>query len=102
MRNQIIERLVMYLQGSLQTVFDALFAVGAIDPILKMDWEKMSGEMRSEPQRLHSACESLNSCGQDMERMVEILKLMDSKSIQFVALEVARELCELQERQSLH
>lgn len=92
----------MYLQGSLQTVFDALFTIGAIDPVLKMDWEKMSVEMKSEPQRLHSACERLNSCGQDMARMIEILKLMDSKSIQFVALEVARELCEFQDRQSLH
>lgn len=92
----------MYLQGSLQTVFDALFTVGAIDPVLKMDWGKMSGEMRSEPQRLHSACERLNSCGQDVSRMVEILKHMDTKSIQFVALEVARELCEFQDRKSLH
>ncbi len=92
----------MYLQGSLQTVFDALFTVGAIDPVLKMDWEKMSGEMKSEPQRLQLACASLNSCGQDLSRMVEILKHMDTKSVQFVALEVARELCEFQDRQSLH
>lgn len=92
----------MYLQGSLQLVFDALFTIGAIDPVLKMDWEKMGEEMRSEPNRLHSACEIINACGSDLSRMVEMLKAMDSKSIHFVALEVARELCEFQDRKTLH
>ena len=93
---------MMYLQGSLQLVFDALFTVGAIDPVLKMDWEVMSSEMKNEPQRLHSACSVINSCGEDLTRMIEILKQMDSKSIHFVALEVARELCEFQDRKTLH
>lgn len=30
----------MYLQGNLQAVFDALYHMGVIDPVLEMDWNK--------------------------------------------------------------
>jgi len=92
----------MYLQGSLQLVFDALFTIGAIDPVLKMDWEMMNEEIKREPQRLTSACECLNSCGQDLTRIIQVLQRMDQKSLNFVALEVAREFCEFQDRKTLH
>lgn len=92
----------MYLQGSLQLVFDALFTIGAIDPVLKMDWEQVTQEMKSEPHRLQNACDLINACGGDLSRMVDRLKAMDSKSIHFVALEVARELSEFQDRKTLH
>lgn len=92
----------MYLQGNLQLVFDALFTIGAIDPVLQMDWSEVSREMESEPQLLRSACETLNSCGHDFSRMVEMMKNMDSKTIHFVALEVAREFCEFQDRKTVH
>lgn len=92
----------MYLQGNLQLVFDALFSVGAIDPILKMDWSQVNEEIEKEPQRLHSICQSMNACSNDLTRMVEILKISDSKSINFLALEVAREFSEFQERETLH
>lgn len=92
----------MYLQGNLQLVFDALFTIGAIDPVLKMDWQQVTEEIASEPQRLHSVCASINSCGGNFSRMVEILKTTDSKSINFLALEVAREFCEFQDRETLH
>ena len=92
----------MYLQGNLQLVFDALFSIGAIDPVLKMDWAQVTQEIESEPQRLHSVCESINNCGGNFSRMIEILKTTDSKSINFLALEVAREFCEFQDRETLH
>jgi hypothetical protein len=92
----------MYLQGNLQLVFDALFTIGAIDPVLKMDWAQVTQEIESEPQRLHSVCEMINACCGNFSRMVEILKTTDSKSINFLALEVAREFCEFQDRETLH
>ncbi|MFN8791080.1 MAG: cytochrome [Bdellovibrionales bacterium] len=92
----------MYLQGNLQLVFDALFTIGAIDPILKMDWSEVTRQMEEQPLRLHRACETLNDCRDDFSRMVETLKRMDSTTIHFVALEVAREFCEFQDRKSLH
>lgn len=92
----------MYLQGNLQLVFDALFSIGAIDPVLKMDWQAVTKEMEEEPQRLHYACEILNSCADDFSRLVKTLKDMETKTVQFIALEVAREFCEFQDRKSLH
>lgn len=92
----------MYLQGNLQIVFDALFTVGAIDPILKMDWQEVTAEMENDPIRLHSVCESVNACADDLLQMIEFLKTTDSKSINFLALEVAREFCEFQDRETLH
>ncbi len=92
----------MYLQGNLQLVFDALFTVGAIDPILKMDWQEVSEEMQKEPHRLHSICECMNACRGNFNQMVELLKMMDVKSVNFLALEVAREFCEFQDRATLH
>lgn len=92
----------MYLQGNLQLVFDALFAVGAIDPVLKMDWQEVTEQMEKEPQRLHTACETMNSCGENIQQMVDILRSMDTQSLHFLALEVAREFCEFQDRKTLH
>ncbi|MFN8847085.1 MAG: cytochrome [Bdellovibrionales bacterium] len=92
----------MYLQGSLQLVFDALFTIGAIDPVLKMDWEQVTQQMKSEPQKLKSAFQKINGCGSDLSLIVNQLKSMDDQSVHFVALEVARELSEFQDRKILH
>ena len=35
----------MFIQGNLQALFDALYEVGAIDPILKLDWSEVTEEM---------------------------------------------------------
>lgn len=92
----------MFLQGDLQPVFDALFAVGAIDPVLKMDWNELTDEMNREPHRKKVAFSKVNSCHGDYNELVNLLYKMDSKSVTFVALEVAREFCEFQDRKDLH
>lgn len=92
----------MFLQGDLQAVFDALYAIGAIDPVLKLDWESVNREMEDAPQLVREACRRINSCAGDQNRLEEQLRQMDPKSIQYVALEVAREFCEFQERKELH
>lgn len=92
----------MFLQGDLQAVFDALYTVGAIDPVLKMDWEKMTLEMEKNPELVHQACMVINECRGDAAELVKRLGLMDQKAVQFVALEVAREFCEFQDRKDLH
>ena len=92
----------MFLQGNLQTVFDALYTIGAIDPVLKLDWETVNRQMLADPQILHAACSEINACKGDQDLMVQKLHRMEQKSIQFVALEVAREFCEAQDRKELH
>ena len=91
----------MFLQGNLQNVFDALFAIGAIDPVLKMDWSEVTQEMAREPKKLKLAFASVNACANDYQGLIQILTQMDKKSVSFVAMEVAREYCEFQDRSNL-
>lgn len=92
----------MFLQGDLQTVFDALYNVGAIDPVLKLDWEHVTKQMEQHPRRVHEVCTAVNDCSGDIRKITELLHMMDPQAVQFIALEVAREFCEFQERKELH
>jgi hypothetical protein len=92
----------MFLQGNLQAVFDALYTVGAIDPVLKLDWDTVNQQMVENPQIVHKACSEINDCKGNMDMMVQKLGRMEEKAVHFVALEVAREFCEAQDRKSLH
>ncbi len=91
----------MFLQGDLQAMFDALYVVGAIDPVLKMDWEKVTKEMAQQSQLVNKAFQDLNKCSGDRGQLIQKLSLMDTKIVNYVALEVAREFCEFQDRRSL-
>jgi len=92
----------MFLQGDLQTVFDALYTIGAIDPVLKLDWNEVTKEMMSNPQILSDAFQTINSCRGNKELLVQRLHLMDTRSVNYIAMEVAREFCEFQDRKELH
>ena len=92
----------MFIQGDLQAVFDALYTIGAIDPVLGMDWEKINSEMSENPQLVDSACASINACRGDQNLLVQALKKFEDKLLHFVALEVAREFSEFQDRKELH
>ena len=92
----------MFIQGDLQMVFDALYSVGAIDPVLSMDWDKINTEMHDSPQKVNYVCGLINACRGDKELIVETLKSLEPKLLNFVALEVAREFCEFQDRKALH
>lgn len=92
----------MFIQGDLQAVFDALYTIGAIDPVLQADWEKLNCEMNSNPRVVHNICHSINSCSGDRKKIIETLLGMDQKAVSFIALEVAREFSEFQDRKELH
>ncbi|MBC7466772.1 MAG: cytochrome [Bdellovibrio sp.] len=92
----------MFIQGNLQAVFDALYTIGAIDPVLHMDWEQLNSEMNENPQKVVHVCQSVNACRGDQALLIETLKTMDQKSLYYVALEVAREYSEFQDRKELH
>ena len=92
----------MFLQGNLQAVFDALYTIGAIDPVLKLDWETVNKQMLASPHILHAACSAINACKGNTDLMVQKLHRMEEKSIHFVAHEVAREFCEANDRKELH
>ena len=92
----------MFIQGDLQVVFDALYSVGAIDPVLGMDWDKINSEMNSSPQLVNSLCSRINACRGNKELLVETFRTLEPRLLNFVALEVAREFCEFQDRKQLH
>jgi hypothetical protein len=92
----------MFIQGDLQTVFDALYTIGAIDPVLKLDWNLVTKEMLENPHKMSEAFQTVNSCRGDKDLLVQKLHTMDSKSVNYIAMEVAREFCEFQDRKDLH
>ncbi|KHD89866.1 MAG: cytochrome P450 [Bdellovibrio sp. ArHS] len=92
----------MFLQGDLQIVFDALYTVGAIDPVLKLDWSEVTKEMMANPQILSDAFQLVNSCKGDKNLLIQKLHMMDPRSVNYIAMEVAREFCEFQDRTELH
>lgn len=92
----------MFLQGDLQTVFDALYTVGAIDPVLKLDWNEVTKEMMSQPGIMSEAFQMINSCRGDKDLLIQKLHMMDPRSVNYIAMEVAREFCEFQDRKELH
>lgn len=92
----------MFIQGDLQALFDALYEIGAIDPVLKMDWSQVTAEMTQNQISVQSALRLVNACGGDRELLIQKLKFMDDKSISYLAMEVAREFAEFQDRKELH
>jgi hypothetical protein len=92
----------MFIQGNLQVLFDALFEIGAIEPVLKMDWKEVTEEMQKHPEVLQAAIASVNSCQGQRDSLVQKLKGMDSRYIHYIALEVAREFAEFQDRKNMH
>lgn len=91
----------MFIQGNLQVVFDALYAVGAIDPVLKADWKEITNDMLKHPKILSEAFDVVNACGHNKDLLIQKLYLMDNRSLNYIAMEVAREFCEFQDRTSL-
>lgn len=92
----------MFIQGDLQVVFDALFAVGAIDPVLKMDWEEINRDMVTNQETLRSAFETVNKCLGNKNELIQTFSRLDDKSLSYIAMEVAREFAEFQDRKDLH
>ncbi|MBX2996616.1 MAG: cytochrome [Bdellovibrionaceae bacterium] len=92
----------MFIQGDLQAVFDALYAMGIIDPVLKMDWQTIHDDMNREPQKLKQALKAINLCGGNRDALIKTIQGFEAATVNFVALEVARELAESNNIQVLH
>ena len=54
------------------------------------------------PRQVHIICISIKSCSCVRKKIIEALLGMDQQSVSFVALEVAREFSEFQDRKELH
>lgn len=91
-----------FIQGDLQAVFDALYSLGAIDPLLKEDWKLITSEMEQSPGAFQRALKEINGCRGDRKEMIKKLAGFDRKVMQYIAVEVARELAEFTDRKILH
>ncbi len=90
----------MFIQGDLQKVFDALYMTGAIDPVLKMDWKKLSQEADGNRQELNIAIQLVNNFQGRADLLALALKDLTPKSLFYLALEVGREFAEYQDKNS--
>ena len=91
-----------HIQGNLQTVFDALYELGVIDPVLKMDWGRRLAEIEDGSPELNHAVTIVNHCGSDRNRLKVELGRLDRSALEVLAMEVAREYAEFHARQALH
>lgn len=91
-----------HIQGQLQAVFDTLFEMGVIEPVLKMDWKPWLDEMSAGSARLERAIRIVNSCGDDRGLLRAELARLDRGSLEILAMEVAREYSEFHTREALH
>jgi hypothetical protein len=93
---------MLHIQGDLQAVFDALYELGVIEPVLKMDWQMHLAEIEDGCPELEYAISLINACGRDRTTIRTELTKLDSKSLEILAMEVAREFAEFHSRAELH
>jgi hypothetical protein len=92
----------MYLQGDLQKVFDALFEMGVIEPLLEKDWKNSLTEIQSQPDRLYAILDVANSHQRDVKDLIGRLQNFEEQTIQYLAMEVAREYADFHARDEVH
>ena len=92
----------MYLQGNLQTVFDALYNLGVIDPVLEQDWTTALDEISNHYEDLTWVIESVNLHQGDVSELMRELERFDPTTLSYLAMEVAREFADFHSREELH
>lgn len=92
----------MFIQGNLQEVFDVLFEMGVINPVLKADWAPADKAMRLNPRRLHEVVAVVNHNSGNKESIKRCLKSFDEETLMFLAMEVAREFIDFEDRKTVH
>ncbi len=92
----------MRLQGNLQLVFDALYHMGVIDPVLEMDWQSEVGGSDDYQGRVQAALQVANQFQGNFEILLEELGKLDEQTLSFLAMEVAREYADFHARKYVH
>ena len=92
----------MYLQGNLQIVFDALYGLGVIEPVLKKDWKRESKDLPVYKDKLTEAVTTANRYQQSSEYLAGQLRFFDQKTLEFLAMEVAKEFADFHSRDRVH
>ena len=92
----------MYLQGNLQLVFDALYEMGVIEPVLKMDWQNALKEMNKNPYQLFEVMSVVNKHQIAADDLIVKLESFGEEVLSYLAMEVAREFADFHSRAEVH
>ena len=92
----------MLLQGDLQKVFDALYHMGVIDPVLEMDWGTEFEKLSSDSTHLERIVQAVNSSGGDYRELMDVLGKFEHHHLGHLAMVVAKELVGFHTNQVLH
>lgn len=90
---------MLHLQGNLQVVFDALYDLGIIEPVLEKEWREDLMEIEKGSPQLAHAVNIVNMFGHDSSLLATELGKLDRKSLEILAMEVAREYADFHSRQ---
>ncbi|MDX9731680.1 MAG: cytochrome [Bdellovibrionales bacterium] len=93
---------IQHIQGDLQIVFDALYELGVIDPVLKADWSRHLEEIEKNSFSIRRAVDIVNRCGSDRQKLFTELGRLDPKTLELLAVEVAREYAGFHSRAVVH
>lgn len=91
----------MYIQGDLQCIFDALYHLGVIDPVLELDWTDAMKSYDRHFEDVHQAIGVANANQHDVGALMKELKNFDETTLGYLAMEVAREFAEFHSRDEL-
>ncbi len=92
----------MYLEGNLQLVFDALYGLGIIEPLLKKNWREEFDERVMDLDNVSRVVETANNCQSSAEDLMGQLQFFDRKCLEYLAIEVAREFADFHQRKVVH
>ena len=82
----------MLLQGDLQKVFDALYHLGVIDPVLEKDWTQEFEAIEQNPYPLSEIIGVVNSTVGNYEELMKKLQSYNQEDLGHLAIVVAKEL----------
>ncbi|NQY99574.1 MAG: cytochrome [Bdellovibrionales bacterium] len=91
----------MYIQGDLQCVFDALYHLGVIDPVLELDWTNAMESYDRHYSDVNEIIGVVNANQNDVGALMKELKNFDDTTLGYLAMEVAREFAEFHSRDEL-
>lgn len=92
----------MLLQGDLQKIFDALYHMGVIDPVLEMDWGSEFEKIEKEPLKLARLVGVVNSNVGDYQDLIGKLMDFEREDLGHLAMVVARELVDFHTNEVIH
>jgi hypothetical protein len=91
----------MHIQGDLQLVFDALYQMGVIEPLLKKDWTDSFHNIPKSDETFQAAVRTVNESTGSVREMITRLSDFDQQTLEYLAMEVAREFADYSTRQSV-